>query len=115
MDTDAARAPSIRHSGSHNSEDFITNMSDSTSSSDIIFYSTTWCGDCRRSRKVFEAMGVPYTDIDIEQDPAAAKIVREVNKGNQNVPTIVFPDGSVLVEPSNAVLEQKLTALAATH
>lgn len=90
-------------------------MSDTTSNSEIIFYSTTWCGDCRRSRKVFEAMGVPYNEIDIEEDPEAAKIVREVNKGAQSVPTIIFPDGSVLVEPSNAALEQKLTALAASR
>ncbi len=78
---------------------------------EIKFYSTTWCGDCRRSRKVFEAMGVPYTDIDIEEDPKAAEIVREVNKGSQSVPTIVFPDGSTLTEPSNAVLEEKLSQL----
>jgi hypothetical protein len=30
------------------------------------------------------------------------------------VPTIVFPDGSTLTEPSNALLEQKLVALAAS-
>lgn len=78
---------------------------------EIKFYSTTWCGDCRRSRKVFEAMGIPYTDIDIEENPKAAEIVRVVNKGSQSVPTIVFPDGSTLTEPSNAVLEQKLSQL----
>lgn len=79
---------------------------------EITFYSTSWCGDCRRSRKVFEAMGVSYTDIDIEQRPEAAEIVRKLNHGAQSVPTILFPDGSVLVEPSNAVLEQKLATLA---
>lgn len=78
---------------------------------EIKFYSTTWCGDCRRSRKVFEAMGVPYTEIDIEENPKAAEIVRNVNKGSQSVPTIVFPDGSTLTEPSNAVLEEKLSQL----
>lgn len=78
---------------------------------EIKFYSTTWCGDCRRSRKVFEAMGVPYTDIDIEEDPEAAELVREVNRGSQSVPTIIFPDGSTLTEPSNAVLEEKLSEL----
>lgn len=80
---------------------------------EIMFYSTTWCGDCRRSRKVFQAMGVSYTDVDIEEHPEAAEVVRTLNNGAQSVPTIVFPDGSVLVEPSNAILEQKLTELAA--
>ena len=82
---------------------------------EIKFYSTSWCGDCRRSRKVFESMGVSYTDIDIEKHPEAAEIVRKLNRGAQSVPTILFPDGSVLVEPSNAVLEQKLTALATAN
>lgn len=87
-------------------------MSDTIKTSEILFYSTSWCGDCRRSRKVFDAIGVPYTDINIEEDPAAAEIVRKLNHGAQSVPTILFPDGSVLVEPSNAILEQKLTTLA---
>jgi mycoredoxin len=88
-------------------------MSESNGESEIKFYSTTWCGDCRRSRKVFQAMGVSYTDIDIEEHPEAAEIVRQVNNGRQSVPTIVFPDGTTLTEPSNAVLEQKLAALVA--
>lgn len=89
-------------------------MSETIGSSEIKFYSTTWCGDCRRSRKVFQAMGVEFEDIDIEEHPEAAEIVRKANHGMQSVPTIIFPDGSVLVEPSNAALEQKLTALLAS-
>ena len=80
-----------------------------------MFYSTSWCGDCRRSRKVFQAMGVSFVDVDIEEDPAAAEIVRKVNRGSQSVPTIIFPDGSVLVEPSNAALEQKLATLVSVR
>jgi mycoredoxin len=90
-------------------------MSDTRDTNQIVFYSTTWCGDCRRSRKIFDAMGVVYTDIDIEEEPEAAAIVRSLNNGMQSVPTILFPDGSVLVEPSNAALEQKLNALAAAN
>lgn len=89
-------------------------MSDITKSNQILFYSTTWCGDCRRSRKVFDALGVSYMDIDIEDDPNSAEIVRSINQGSQSVPTIIFPDGSVLVEPSNAILERKLIDLGVT-
>lgn len=87
-------------------------MSDTTPLGEILFYSTTWCGDCHRSRRVFREMNVAYTDIDIEERPEAAEIVIKVNHGKRSVPTIVFPDGSVLVEPSNAELEAKLSALA---
>ncbi len=75
-------------------------------------YSTTWCGDCRRSKRVFAALGVPYREVDIEEDEAGADFVVRVNYGARSVPTIVFPDGSVLVEPSNSALEAKLAELS---
>lgn len=74
----------------------------------IFMYTTPWCGDCRRAKRVFAARGVPYTEIDIERDEAAAEQVTRVNHGSRSVPTILFPDGSVLVEPSNSALEAKL-------
>lgn len=76
-------------------------------------YTTTWCSDCRRAKKVFAARGVPYTEINIEEEPEAAEQVKRLNNGMQSVPTIVFADGSILVEPSNPVLEAKLASLAA--
>jgi len=78
----------------------------------IVMYSTSWCSDCRRARRVFAEMDVSYDDIDIEADPAAAEMVKQINGGMSSVPTIRFPDGTVLVEPSNAVLEAKISALA---
>lgn len=66
----------------------------------ITVYSTTWCSDCRRAKRWLDEHGVAYTNIDIEQDAGAAEYVRQVNDGNQSVPTIVFPDGVILVEPS---------------
>jgi mycoredoxin len=78
----------------------------------IRFYATGWCGDCRRAKHVFEALGVGYTYIDIEQDEQATRLVTELNRGMRSVPTIVFPDGFVLTEPTTAELEAKLRALA---
>jgi mycoredoxin len=74
----------------------------------LIVYSTTWCSDCRRSKRFLEAHQIPFKDINIEEDPQAAEIVISINNGAQSVPTIIFPDGSVLVEPSNKVLASKL-------
>lgn len=78
------------------------NTDDSTDS--IIMYTTPWCGDCRRAKRVFSDFDVPYTEINIADDEAAAEIVQTLNNGLRSVPTIVFPDGGVLVEPSNAAL-----------
>jgi mycoredoxin len=75
-------------------------------------YSTPWCGDCRRAKRVFEQHGVAYTEIDIERDPTAAERVARINGGMRSVPTILFPDGSILVEPSNTQLLAKLAASA---
>jgi mycoredoxin len=78
----------------------------------IKMYGTSWCGDCRRARRVLEQHRVAYDYVDIEQDQHASAYVEQLNRGNRSVPTIVFPDGSVLVEPSNAMLTKKLTDLA---
>lgn len=74
----------------------------------IIMYGTTWCPDCHRAKRVFESKGVPYKWVDIGSDPDAAAEVERLNKGFKSVPTIVFPDGSIMVEPGNAELEKKL-------
>ncbi|GAB4129363.1 MAG: mycoredoxin [Roseiflexaceae bacterium] len=82
-----------------------------TTQSRIVMYGTSWCGDCRRARRVFDQHQTAYDYIDIEKDASAADYVQQVNGGNQSVPTIIFPDGSVLVEPSSAVLTSKLQQL----
>ncbi len=74
----------------------------------IRMYGTKWCPDCARAKQVFSKHNIQFVWIDIEQDPAASAYVEKVNRGYKSVPTIVFPDGSVLVEPSNSELEQKL-------
>jgi mycoredoxin len=74
----------------------------------ITVYGTHWCPDCRRARNILDKHHIVYRWIDIEQDPAAADYVMKVNRGNRSVPTIVFRDGSILVEPGNSELEVKL-------
>ena len=73
----------------------------------ICVYGTTWCGDTRRSRACLDRLGIPFEWKDIEKDKEACAFVEKVNKGNRSVPTIVFPDGTVLVEPSDSALEKK--------
>jgi len=74
----------------------------------VILYGTSWCGDCRRARRVFAQIGTSYEDIDIDTDSQAKAFVEEVNRGSRAVPTIVFPDGSILVEPADIDLAAKL-------
>jgi len=78
----------------------------------IKMYSTPWCGDCRRAKMIFKAEGVEYEEIDISDDAEATAYVEEINHGYRSVPTILFPDGDVLVEPSSPALVKKLRSLS---
>ena len=74
----------------------------------LTIYSTQWCGYCHRLMKQLDREDVGYEVVDIEHDPAAAEFVMNVNGGNQTVPTVVFPDGSALTNPSLADVKQRL-------
>jgi mycoredoxin len=76
----------------------------------ITMYSTTWCGYCRRLKSQLEREGIAYREVNIEHDPQAADFVMSVNGGNQTVPTVLFPDGSALTNPSLAQVKDKLAA-----
>jgi len=76
----------------------------------VTMYSTTWCGYCRRLKSQLEREGIGYAEVDIEQDPHAADYVMSVNGGNQTVPTVVFPDGTALTNPSLAQVKERLAA-----
>lgn len=80
-------------------------MSDTTK---ILVYSTSWCPDCHRAKRVLKDHAVPFVEIDIETYPEALPIVLYVNEGMKRVPTIVFPDGSTMTEPSDKALISKL-------
>ncbi len=80
----------------------------STEQGKIIMYGTAWCYETKRARNVFDQNNIPYEYIDIDYDPDARKYVETVNHGYRSVPTIVFPDGSMLVEPSTIELKNKL-------
>ncbi|WP_035845568.1 mycoredoxin [Kitasatospora azatica] len=83
-------------------------------SGSVTMYSTTWCGYCTRLKSQLDREGIGYTEINIEQDPAAAKFVEEANGGNQTVPTVlvVAPSGEQAVMTNPSLLQVK-KALAA--
>ena len=78
----------------------------------LTMYTTIWCGFCRRLKNQLAREGIEVAEVDIERDPAAADYVMSVNGGNQTVPTIVFPDGSTLTNPSAAQVRVHLRELS---
>jgi mycoredoxin len=77
----------------------------------IIFYATNWCPDCLRAKRIMERAEVEFQEINVEIDQEAADRVRQLNSGNRSVPTILFPDGTQLTEPSGSELREKLRSL----
>jgi mycoredoxin len=81
-------------------------------SGQLIMYTTQWCGFCRNLKRQLARDGIEMTEVDIERDPEAAKFVESVNGGNQTVPTVVFPDGTTMVNPSAAQVRERLAAVS---
>jgi mycoredoxin len=79
----------------------------------LTMYTTNWCAFCRRLKSQLAAEGIDIAEVNIEEEPAAADYVMSINGGFQTVPTVVFPDGSTMTNPSLADVKQRLSELAA--
>ena len=86
-------------------------MSDlySKTPSTIVMYSTSWCPDCRRAKKFLDKNNISYIEVDVDKDEKGKLFIMEVNNGARTVPTIIFPDGDKLLEPSTQELRAKLS------
>ena len=76
----------------------------------IKFYSPEWCGDCVRSKKLLDNLGVSYEEIDIDLNNEAYKMVAELQNRKPRIPTIIFEDGTYLVEPTDPELLEKINS-----
>jgi mycoredoxin len=78
----------------------------------LTMYTTIWCAFCRRLKSQLAAEGIEITEVNIEEDPDATDFVMSVNGGFQTVPTVLFPDGTALTNPSVGAVKQRLGELA---
>ncbi|MEI6361371.1 MAG: FAD-dependent oxidoreductase [Actinomycetes bacterium] len=74
----------------------------------IVLYGATWCPDCRRSKAFLGEQRIPFAYVDLEEHPESIETVLALNDGKQIIPTIVFPDGSFVTEPTNEELAEKV-------
>jgi glutaredoxin len=77
----------------------------------IDFYTTDWCGDCVRSKALLNKLDVDFNEINVDLDEEANQYIKTLQVNQRRIPTIVFEDGSFLVEPSDVELENKLKEL----
>ncbi len=82
-----------------------------TASASVTMYTTTWCGYCVRLKRLMQREGIGYAEVDIETDPTAADVVMQANGGNRTVPTLVFPDGTALTNPTIEQVKNQLSEI----
>lgn len=75
----------------------------------IVMYSTTWCGYCTRLKSQLTSAQISFIEVNVEEVPGTAEYVELVNGGNRVVPTVVFPDGSSVTNPSLKDAQRKLS------
>ncbi|MDT3329645.1 MULTISPECIES: glutaredoxin family protein [Microbacterium] len=80
-------------------------------STQITMFGAEWCRDCRRTKAQLDSLGVDYRYVDLEAEPDAADIAREIS-GRTNIPVVVYPDATHHVEPSNDDVAAKLRELS---
>ncbi|HYF66366.1 MAG TPA: glutaredoxin domain-containing protein [Herpetosiphonaceae bacterium] len=74
----------------------------------IILYGHARCPQVGPVKSILNGARAPFEYVNIRQDAAAAERVRQINNGNESVPTLIFPDGSTLTEPSVGQLRDSL-------
>ncbi|MGI8867729.1 MAG: mycoredoxin [Mycobacteriales bacterium] len=76
----------------------------------LTMFTTTWCGYCKQLKRLMDRDKIAYAEVNIETDELAAVTVERANDGNQTVPTLLFPDGSTMTNPSIDAVRAKLAA-----
>jgi len=81
----------------------------------LVVYGATWCPDCRRAKQFLTSHRIAYEWIDLEEHPEAVREVESRNDGKLIIPTILFPDGSFITEPTNDELADRVGLVRETE
>jgi thioredoxin reductase (NADPH) len=74
----------------------------------LTVYGAPWCPHCKRVKRFLAAHRVGYANIDVDTDPQAIRRLKELQGGGQIIPTVVYPDGTHEVNPSDEALATRL-------
>jgi len=81
------------------------------STAQVTMYTTNWCGYCVRLKRHLKDAEISFAEVNIETDPAAAALVEQANGGNRTVPTLIFPDGTALTNPTIQQVKSQLATV----
>jgi glutaredoxin len=72
----------------------------------LVMYGAKWCPDAKRAINFLDGHGIEYEWHDIDEEADARDFVIKVN-GRFVIPTLLFPDGTKMTEPSDEELAAK--------
>ena len=58
----------------------------------VTVYSTTYCGFCLRAEELLRRKGIPFTRVDVTNDPEMREQLVDRAHGRRTVPVIFFDD-----------------------
>jgi len=77
-----------------------------SSNHEVVIYTTSWCGWCKKTRAWLDTKGIDYENRDVEANAAWAQEIRDLT-GSGGVPVIVI-DGKVIKGFDQAQMEKLL-------
>ena len=60
----------------------------------VVMYAADWCGYCARARRLLDAKGVQYEEIDVDLVPGAQAQMQE-RSGRSSIPQIFINDAHI--------------------
>ncbi|MFL6198573.1 MAG: glutaredoxin family protein [Thermoanaerobaculia bacterium] len=77
----------------------------------VLVFSSAWCGDCRRAKRVLEEAGAAFEEVDVDRDSQAEALILERSGGRRVVPTLRFDDRVWAFNPDPPLLRRLLTGV----
>jgi thioredoxin reductase (NADPH) len=69
---------------------------------------TLWSASCHATKDFLSRNRIPYKWLDIEKDAQARAMVEAVSEEQYRLPVLFFPDGTILMQPENREIAQKV-------
>ncbi len=67
-----------------------------------------WSPKSHRAKDFMARNQVPYSWLDLEKEPEAARLLAELELESPELPLLIFPDGECLQAPSNQAIAEKV-------